>query len=166
MNATSILSKYDIPTDQTVHHAIWKVSDILDNASNFMATANALIQDLGGSREDNPVRARLFAKSLVEQAYLAGPRYDPEQASLVAKAKTDKISERIPYLFQGKDMEHASTIAPKKEVTSTRGGDKKEKAFAIFDANRSMAKKDVVKLIAKELSITEANARYYMDRLS
>lgn len=160
MNAIDVLHKYKIPTNLTVHHAIVTVSELLDSTSNYMDTANAIIGDLGGTATNDPVKARLFAKALVEQAYIHPLDYDPIAALKIAVAKVDRIAERIPFLFK----EKKETFKESAERTERSASDKRAKALAIWKANSNLSAGECAKLIAKELGITYSNAYYYTSR--
>lgn len=166
MDATNILSKYRIPTNLTVHHAIVSVGDVLDAASDFLSTANAIISDLGGPSTNDPVRARLFAKALVEQAFIHPTDYDPDQAVPVAQAKVEKVCERLPFLFNSSNkpttFKEAAADIDRKERSAS---DKRAKALAIWKANPNLGAGECAKLIAKELGITYSNAYYYTSRV-
>lgn len=161
MNAIDVLHKYKIPTNLTVHHAIVTVSELLDNTPDYMATANAIISELGGATTNDPVKARLFAKALVEQAYIHPTNYDPVAALEIAIAKVDRIAERIPFLFKEKKESFKQTA----ERQERSAGDKRAKALAIWKANSSLSAGECAKLIAKELGITYSNAYYYTSRV-
>lgn len=163
MNVTEILHTYSIPTNLTVHHAIANVSEMLDCVpeNKYMSTANALISDLGGQTTDDPVRARLYAKALVEQAFLHPTDYDPQQAFTIATEKVDKIVERIPFLFK----EKKETFKESADRVERSASDKRTKALAIWKANPTLGPGECARLISKELGITYSNAYYYTSRV-
>lgn len=155
MNALELLRKNDIPLNQTIHHAIARAGDVIDNDGHPLAKANFLIKQLGGQEISNIVIARLMAKSLIEQVYIQKDDYNGELANVVAKAKVDKIINNSPYIIQ--------TSEP--EVATAPVSDKKAAARAIFDRMQGSTSGEIVKAIQNELKITYANARYYVDRV-
>lgn len=155
MNALELLRKNDIPLNQTIHHAIARTGDVIDNDGHPLAKANFLIKQLGGQEISNIVIAKLMAKSLIEQVYIQKDDYNGELANVVAKAKVDKIINNSPYILQ--------TSEP--EVASAPVSDKKAAARAIFDRMQGSTSGEIVKAIQNELKITYANARYYVDRV-
>ena len=155
MNALELLRKNDIPLNQTIHHAIARTGDVIDNDGHPLAKANFLIKQLGGQEISNIVIAKLMAKSLIEQVYIQKDDYNGELANVVAKAKVDKIINNSPYILQ--------TSEP--EVATAPVSDKKAAARAIFDRMQGSTSGEIVKAIQNELKITYANARYYVDRV-
>ena len=154
MTALELLRKNDIPFNQTVHHAIARTGDVIDNAGYPLGKANFLIKQLGGQEVDNIVVAKLLAKSLIEQVYIQKDDYDGEVAITVAKAKVDKILHNSPYILQ--------TSEP---VSATPISDKKAAARAIFDRMQGSTSGEIAKEIQNELKITYANAYYYVSRV-
>jgi hypothetical protein len=154
MTALELLRKNDIPFNQTVHHAIARTGDVIDNAGYPLGKANFLIKQLGGQEVDNIVVAKLLAKSLIEQVYIQKDDYDGEVAITVAKAKVDKILHNSPYILQ--------TCEP---VSTTPISDKKAAACAIFDRMQGSTSGQIAKVIQNELKITYANAYYYVSRV-
>ena len=67
MNATAILDKFSIPTNLTVHHAIARAGDVIDNTSYPIMMANDIIKSLGGTESENLVEARLLLKLLLSK---------------------------------------------------------------------------------------------------
>jgi hypothetical protein len=155
MTALELLRKNDIPYNQTVHHAIARTGDVIDNAGYPLEKANFLIKQLGGQEVDNIVIAKLMAKSLIEQVYIQKDDYKGELAIVVAKAKVDKILHNSPYILQ--TSEPVSTSAPV--------SDKKAAARAIFDRMQGSPSGQIAKAIQTELQITYANAYYYVSRV-
>jgi hypothetical protein len=154
MTALELLRKNDIPFNQTVHHAIARTGDVIDNAGYPLGKANFLIKQLGGQEVDNIVVAKLLAKSLIEQVYIQKDDYNGEVAITVAKAKVDKILHNSPYILQ--------TSEP---VSTTPISDKKAAARAIFDRMQGSTSGEIAKVIQNELKITYANAYYYVSRV-
>ena len=155
MTALELLRKNDIPFNQTVHHAIARTGDLIDNAGYPLGKANFLIKQLGGQEVDNIVIAKLMAKSLIEQVYISKEDYNSDLAIVVAKAKVDKILHNSPYILQTSEPVAASTPV----------SDKKAAARAIFDRMQGSTSGEIAKVIQNELGITNANARYYVDRV-
>lgn len=155
MTALELLRKNDIPLDQTVHHAIARTGDVIDNSSYPLEKANFLIKQLGGQEVDNIVIARLIAKSLIEQVYIQKADYKGELAIVVARSKVEKIISNSPYIMQ------ISEPAPAQAPVS----DKKTAACAIFNRMQGSTSGEIAKVIQSELNITYANARYYVDRV-
>jgi len=154
MTALELLRKNDIPFNQTVHHAIARTGDLIDNAGYPLGKANFLIKQLGGQEVDNIVIAKLMAKSLIEQVYISKEDYNSDLAIVVAKAKVDKILHNSPYILQ--------TSEP---VSTAPVSDKKAAARAIFDRMQGSTPGQIVKEIQNELKISYANAYYYVSRV-
>ena len=154
MTALELLRKNDIPYNQTVHHAIARTGDVIDNAGHPLEKANFLIKQLGGQEVDNIVIAKLMAKSLIEQVYINKDDYDSQLAIPVAKAKVDKSIKGSPYIMQ--------TSEP---VSTAPVSDKKAAARAIFDRMQGSTSGQIAKAIQNELKITYANAYYYVSRV-
>lgn len=155
MTAQELLTKNNIPLNQTVHHAIASAGELIDNAGHPLEKANFLIKQLGGQEIDNIVIAKLMAKSLIEQVYIKKDDYNSELAISVAKAKVDKIINNSPYILQTSEPVAASTPV----------SDKKAAARAIFDRMQGSTSGEIAKAIQNELKITYANAYYYVSRV-
>ena len=164
IDAKQVLTTYGIKTDSVVR-AIQQVGEDIGLSSDPLGYANSIIGDLGGSDQYDLASARILAKALVEQA-IVQDQYDAIAASSTADGKLDKIRVSMPYVFAQSDAEEASafTSSFKAKATSTKSNDKKPKAKAIFDANKSLTNGEIAGLIAKELEITYANAYYYASR--
>lgn len=160
MSPVQYVTKKGIPLDQTVHHAIWKVGDVIENSGHPLKEANEFIAKLGGKPESNLVVARLMAKALVEQVYLSRCA-DVEQVDVVAaQAKIGKILNNNPYIRTESVVEDKP-----KTRASKSGNDKKTSARVIFDRMRGQAAGTIAKAVALELNITYANAYYYVTRV-
>ncbi|NDG30854.1 hypothetical protein EB118_12375 [bacterium] len=171
MNATAILDKFSIPTNLTVHHAIARAGDVIDNTSYPIMMANDIIKSLGGTESENLVEARLLAKALVEQAYYAKDMFDTLNV-MKAIEKVKQVSTKMPFIYQTSEaVEQASkpkTITTKDNVVraSKSNNDKKAKALEIFKTlDPAMSASEKAKVIAKQLEITYANAYYYISRV-
>lgn len=160
IDAVYVLNKLGLEPGMSVTRALTQVGFRINESSQQSATvANKIIKSLGGAPETNPVSADIIAKALVEQAVLSGSSYDPTAANKVAQEKLNKIKLTMPYAF-------AATAEPiRAKKMSTRGGDKKERARVIFDRESGKTPGEVARVIASELSITYANAYYYVSRV-
>jgi hypothetical protein len=160
IDAVYVLNKLGLEPGMSVTRALTQVGFRINESSQHSTTvANKIIKSLGGEPETNPVSADIIAKALVEQAVLSGSFYDPTAAIKVAQEKLAKIKLTMPYAF-------AATAEPiRAKKMSTRGGDKKERARVIFDRESGKTPGEIARVIASELSITYANAYYYVSRV-
>jgi len=143
-----------------------------DDRTRKATICNRLIKDLGCAPIDHPVDAETYAKTLIEQVILNGEDYDPAQAAVAAARRVEKIKATMPELYAGIEVEydHGSdrvglSVSKPKRTGGKDGGDKKAAAHKIFIANKGKPAGDIAKLIAAELSITYANAYYYVSRV-
>lgn len=171
MNATQILDQYSIPTNLTVHHAIARAGDVIDNTNYPIMMANKIIKSLGGTQSENLVEARLLAKALVEQAFYAKDKFDTLNV-MKAIEKVKQVSTKMPFIYQTSDavdqQSKPKTITTKDNVirASKSNNDKKAKALEIFQTlDQSTSTSEKAKIIAKQLEITYANAYYYVSRV-
>lgn len=161
MNVTQVLTKHNIPVDLTLHHALHKCNQIFQNSSNYIEAANVIITDLGAQPIDDPVRAKLTAKALVEQAFLNRDNFTPE-AIQQAIVKADKIHAALPTLFSAR----ANATAEQPKAKPVRDNDKKAKALVIYnDHKHNKSAGEIAKMIATKLDITYSNAYYYVSRV-
>lgn len=160
IDAVYVLNKLGLEPGMSVTRAVSQVGFQINESNQQGATvANKIIKSLGGTPETNPVSADIVAKALIEQAVLSGASYDYVAANKVAQEKLNKIKLTMPYAF-------AATAEPiRAKKMSTRGGDKKERARAIFDRESGKTPGEIARAIASELSITYANAYYYVSRV-
>lgn len=160
IDAVYVLNKLGLEPGMSVTRALTQVGFRINESSQHSTTvANKIIKSLGGSPETNPVSADIIAKALIEQAVLSGSSYDYTAANKVAQEKLAKIKLTMPYAF-------AATAEPiRAKKMSTRGGDKKERARVIFDRESGKTPGEIARVIASELSITYANAYYYVSRV-
>ena len=160
MTSVQFVTKKGIPLDQTVHHAIWAVGDVIENSSHPLKEANDFITKLGGQSEDNLVIARLMAKALVEQVYINKDKSIDQSHVDLAQAKVSKILNNNTYIRTEPLQEQAN-----KTRASKSGNDKKASARVIFDRMVGETSGTIAKAIASELKITYANAYYYVSRV-
>jgi hypothetical protein len=160
IDAVYVLNKLGLEPGMSVTRAVTNVGFRINESNQHSTTvANKIIKSLGGMPETNPVSADIIAKALVEQAVLSGENYDAEAAIKVAQEKLTKIKLTMPYAF-------AATAEPiRAKKVSSRGGDKKERARSIFQRESGKTPGEVARVIASELSITYANAYYYVSRV-
>lgn len=159
VDAKQVLSDYGIKP-YSVGGAIKQIGDTIDDARDPLSLSNSIINQLGGVDQYDLVSAKIIAKALVEQAMVQDP-YDSSRATKVAEGKLEKIRKDMPYVFTKAEEESVSELTPKQAAT----GDKKTKAQAIFNANKSLSNGEIAKLIQDELKITYANAYYYASRV-
>lgn len=171
MNATEILEKLHIPSNQTVHHAIAKVGELIDCTGHPLSKANSIIKEFGGDQTDNIVRARLLAKALVEQAFYARDKFDTINV-INAVRKVEQVSIKMPYIYCTSEIvkkaEKPKTITTKNNVVraSKSNNDKKSRALEIFSSlEPTLSAAEKSKIIAEKLEITFANAYYYVTRV-
>lgn len=156
MFPVQIAKYHKIPLDQTVHHAIKACGDYIDDSSSPLHAANDIIKKLGGQYQESLVIAKLFAKSLIEQVYIHKDEYDRSVSVPVAYGKVANILQKNPYIRTDVPVDSGE-----KKPT-----DKKSAALAIYKQMvGTHSTKDIIKEIEKQLSITYANASYYVNRV-
>jgi hypothetical protein len=163
VDVQSVFKKYKIDPSRSINRLIQDVSVSISESSDPLVYSNHIINHLGCKPFLNAHDASIIAKCLIQTAVQKGKEYDPAEALADAEKKLANLRENHPYLFV---MKESSTM----EATATtsaakRGGDKKAKALAIFEANRDKKASDVAKLIQMDLGITFANAYYYVSRV-
>jgi len=153
INTKQVLQSLNIDPTLSVHRAINEVTTLLDASSDRLSAANMIITSFGGDKVRDVTRGEIIAKALVEQAFTGAP-YNAEKAIVIAKAKAARYAQ-------------ANTpVTAVKTRASRKSNDKKAQARSIFLSNKDkLSRISVIKLIAKTLNITEANARYYTDRV-
>ncbi len=159
VDAKQVLNDYGIKTS-SVGGAIKQIGDVIDESRDPLSLSNSIISQLGGIDQYDIVSAKILAKALIEQAMIQEP-YDAAQATSVAEGKLEKIRKDMPYVFVKPEEQSVSEPTPKQVAV----GDKKTKAQAIFNANKSLTNGEIAKLIQDELKITYANAYYYVSRV-
>jgi hypothetical protein len=162
MDVQSVLKKYDINPEASVHRAIQNVGFRIEESTDPLAVSNQIIKQLGGWFIKDERDAPIIAKCLVEQAMIFNMQkqeYDPVDAMRIAELKLADMKAKHPYMFVMKEKTMEAATA------TNRGGDKKAKALEIFESNRGKKASDVAKLIQVELGITFANAYYYVSRV-
>lgn len=174
-NYRSILENHFLLDLSSVNRALHSFNKWLDEDRNKRTyMCNRLITDLHCKPVNHPVDAEIFAKALIEQVILNGDDFDPEKATVAANARVEKIKAKMPELYSGIEVEvvgdesvFVKTSKKAKRVgrATTDVNDKKEKARAIWEANRGKPGGDIARLIAAELKITYANAYYYVSRV-
>jgi hypothetical protein len=160
----SVFKKFDIDPKGSINKTIYNISMKISEAQDPLVYSNRIISQLGGVANVDYNEAPIIAKCLVEQAVVMYPNYDPVAAQAIAQQKLDAIKVKMPYLFNMKEKTVEAT-ATNTQAANKRGGDKKARALAIFEANRDKKPSDVAKLIQVELGITFANAYYYVSRV-
>lgn len=165
VDVQSVFKKYGIEPNGSINRVIQNISARISEASDPLVYSNRIISQLGGKANVDSVEAPIIAKCLVEQAVIKQQDYNPADAQIVAQQKLDAIKEKMPYLFNMKERSVEATVTTASKPSTARGGDKKAKALAIFEANRDKKPSDVAKLIQVELGISFANAYYYVSRV-
>lgn len=163
INGKQVLKQYGIKTDSVVK-AIQQVGEDIGLSSDPLSYANSIISDLGGSDQYDLASARIIAKALVEQAIIQ-PDYDRPEAIAVADSKLEKIKKTMPYVFNPDEVASSTSTTRVKAIKSTKSNDKKDRAKAIFDANKDKTNGEIAQMIASDLNITYANAYYYVSRV-
>ncbi len=149
-----------------------------DDRARKQTICNRLIKELGCSPIAHPIDAETYAKTLIEQVILKGEDYVPEQAAIAAAARVEKIRQRMPELYVtdveveviGETPEELKFKGEKKVKKTKRAGrgeanDKKTAAYEIYIKHKDKPAGDIARLIAADLSITYANAYYYVSRV-
>lgn len=166
IDAVYVLNKLGLEPGMSVTRALTQVGYIInEGAQRNVTAANKIIKSLGGELESHPIAADIVAKALIEQAVLSGASYDVESARKVAQEKLAKIRLTMPYAFAQASEKESHQASARARKTSTRGGDKKERARAIFDRECGKPVGAIAKIIATEIDITYANAYYYVSRV-
>lgn len=177
MNADKVLEKYKVDASLSKIRALNELSDMIASRTDQFDFANRIVKDFGVEPLTNFTDAKIMALTLVEQAIEQGSDFDIQKAGEAGKMKIEKISTTMPYLYYVKGnvvMEGTNLVggslakvikASFKGKSSSKSSDKKEKARAIFDANKDKKPSDIAKLIQVELGITFANAYYYVSRV-
>jgi hypothetical protein len=163
VDVQSVFKKYKIDPSRSINRVIQDVSTNISESSDPLVYSNHIINQLGCRPFLNSHDAAIIAKCLIQSAVLKGKEYNADQALVEAETKLANLRENHPYLFVMKESSNMEATAT--TSTTKRGGDKKAKALAIFEANRDKKASDVAKLIQVELGITFANAYYYVSRV-
>lgn len=172
MNLQTFFQKYKIDPSACKFRIVNDVSDQITASKDPFLTSNRIITELGSKPLTNLVDSRIMALALVEHAVDNQTNYVVDQAEMAAKTKLASIVSSMPFLYNVKEnfrME-AVTVNGEVEYKQVKRGrpsntDKKEKALAIFEANKEKKPSDIAKLIQVELGITFANAYYYVSRV-
>ena len=164
VDVQSVFKKYGINPKSSINRTIQDISAKISEASDPLVYSNRIISQLGGTANVDSIEAPIIAKSLIEQAVIHTDNYDPAAAQVVANQKLERIKGSMPYIFNMKERSVEAT-ATTTGATPKRGGDKKARALAIFEANRDKKPSDIAKLIQVELGVTFANAYYYVSRV-
>lgn len=152
MNATEILTSFDLPT--TVNAFVQEMSrQAEDNPSLIEELSDAFNVDLSAVEEHQQLTYLQYAVTeLIRDETISA-----EEATDTAAKKTAAMFQKHPYLQPKNDPE---------EVKEVKVSDKKKQARAIYDANKdSKTLAELVNMIADELHITKANSRYYITRV-
>lgn len=156
--------------------AIMRVQEIVETSKDELAAANRIIVAFGCTPVLNKHQARIIAKGLAEQLVLKGIDYDAADAMNVVAVKYAKIEREMPWIFTESTTtpltETPTGADPKrqKERGPKRGGDKKERAFAVYNEMIMMDPKPSDSTIAKEIAkrhedMSFPNAFYYVTRV-
>lgn len=167
MNVTNTLEKLKINPAESVHIAVKRVQQIIDESSDKLMSANKIITMLGAPIVGKERTASVLAKGLVEQALVQGDKYKPEDAMTVVVGKYMKLVDDMPGVYGAKADPWKEPLIKSTSAGRSTGssGDKKLRAMQIFEANKSLGNSDIAKKIAKDLDITFANAYYYCSRV-
>ena len=152
MNATAILTSFDLPT--TVNAFVQETSrQAEEDHSIIEELSDAFNLDLSVVQDHQQLTYMQYAiTELIRDETIS-----VEEASETALKKTNAMFDKHPYLQPKTEQE---------EVKEVKASDKKKQARAIYDANKdSKTLAELVNMIAAELSITKANARYYICRV-
>jgi hypothetical protein len=172
LNLSSFFQKHKIDPSECKFRTISTVSDQITASKDPFNTSNRIISDLGLKPLTNLVDSRIMALALVEYAIDNKTNFVIDQAEVAAKAKLTKIVADMPFLYNVKENFRMEAVTVNgqvgyKQVKRGRpsNADKKEKALAIFQANKEKKPSDIAKLIQVEIGITFANAYYYVSRV-
>ena len=175
INVQAALKEIDVDPRQGVTRAIQMVGRNIQESSDPIGYANAVITSLGGVDQYDFPSARIMAKALVERA-VSGDTYVAEEAVKYAEEKIEKLRSDVKTAFlfaeENKDVFDLETGEQKpakqkgrKSTVMSDGKSKKESALAICKANSSLENAALAGMIQKELKITYANAYYYASRV-
>ena len=174
INVQAALKEIDVDPRRGVIRAIQTVGQNIQESSDPIGYANAVITSLGGVDQYDFPSARIMAKALVEKA-VSGDTYVPEEAVKYAEEKIQKLRSDVntAFLFaedkKDVDPETGEQLPAKqkgrKSAVMSDGKSKKESALAICKANSSLENAALAGMIQKELKITYANAYYYASRV-
>lgn len=172
VNAPAVLQSIGIDLTGSVHTAVQQVDRLMGQSENKMAAANELLGRLGIASVGSENFAIMAAKGIVEQAFIHGYDYDAQLAADAFREKYVKILKHIQPLSvldssgDSGDTD-ASTVKLARRAQKGAGNDKKAAVRELYDQHAaSMAKADLIRLIAAELSLTTANVTYYIRQLS
>lgn len=170
METVKILKNLGIDPNAGAIRAIQRVGDDLRDASDPLSCANSIITALGGKDEIDFPTARLVAKHLVSDAVQNPATFKAELSMQKAKDKIEKLNSdpRNAFMFTDttQPVQHqvaSGSPAPVKGRKSAVG--KKDRALKMCEENSSLDNGAIAQLISKELSITYANAYYYVSRV-
>jgi hypothetical protein len=160
IDSNNVLSSYGIKKD-SVGAAIYQIGKDIDDSTDPLSFANAIIMELGGAEQMELDVAKIVAKALIEQA-IVQEKYNSVVAMSVAETKLQKIKDKMGYVF-AKPEDSGFTVQPINQPVKTNN--KKDEAKKIFDANKAMSNGEIAQLISKQLNITYGNAFYYTSRV-
>lgn len=168
VNVQNVLKQFDIDPRLGVNRVIQEVGQQINEATDPLGYANAIVIAFGGAEQLDFPTARIMAKSLVEQA-ISGNKFEVDTALKIAEEKVAKLRKDQNWLFKSEEPSAESTKPVKakgrKSARMADGQSKKSLALKMCEANSSLENGAIAGLIAKELSITYANAYYYVSRV-
>lgn len=174
IDAIAVLKSLGISMERSVFRAIMRVTQLLDESTSRLNTANRIIMRLGCSPQKDDKHAELIAKALVEQAWRSGSVYDPVQAIQIAQQKYEKLFRENHFIFVGTTQEPVdpetgeSRMIQKRAKKSNDTEAPNDKEIAIRDIytrlKGTMSNNAIAKQIASELDLTVANVSYYITR--
>lgn len=147
-----VLNKLNLTRGMSVNRAIVYASEFIDNQPNPHKFSNAIVQTLKVplSYASDPGEAKILALATIEQL-VSTDEFVPTKVAKIAAEKFQKIAGKLPFLFN-KPV----------EVNTNKRGAKRDVARQIYMENKDLDNKAVIKLIAKELEVTEQNAYTYL----
>ena len=176
IDAIAVLKDLGIDMNRSIHLGIQRVTESLNSATSKLNAANRIIMRLGCAPQKEEKHAELVAKALVEQAFLEGRAYDPEQAIEKAQAKYQKILKDMPYIFlaTGDDpksdevVDANGMVRVKQRAKKSSPGDANDKKKMVYELYKKylgqMNNNQMAKKIAEELNLSTANVSYYINR--
>lgn len=168
-----LLKSFGVTPKQTVNTAIRAIGNRINESSSPESMAKKIVISLGGTPLGSKVEDVILAKALVEQAVTNIEKYDAAAAFTAAQAKLDHLKQTRPWAFtqEGAPVTKESVATKKsyyKPKTNRRKGDNNDKlkvAAEIFEANKTLKRGEIVAKVQEALSISYANAYYYVKTL-
>lgn len=164
MSKAAVLNKIGIKPEDGATATVNKTEAYIASSADKLATANSVIEALGGKPESDSDVARVVAESMVLD--VKGKKA-PDQAKAQAKAK--ELFEKEPYFKRDAiaNAKPAVVGAPKPTKTGRKkgaGNDKHSRADAFVGANKDkfVDRGEFVRALAKHLGTNYAGAYFYM----